>query len=142
MKHSLSERLSNIASILLGGVLGVALALAPFGCAVRQHVGSVNQFDSSTADTLHDVQGVIEGLSAHITDYPSAKPAINEAREYYTVAEKTYLQWRCTIGASKTLGPNGAPCPATIVTQDQVSSAVNNAQTATAAAQAKATGGK
>ena len=123
--------------LLITALLTVAMTLS--GCAVKQHVGSVNQFDSSTADTLHDVQGVLEGLSAHIADYPSAKPAINDAREYYTVAEKTYLQWRCTIGAAKTLGPNGSPCPTSTVpvTQAQVSAAVNNAQTATATAQNK-----
>jgi hypothetical protein len=140
MKKSLTTALLTVCM-----ALSMSLAMSLPGCAVKQHVGSVNQFDSSTADTLHDIQGVIEGLSMHITDYPSAKPAINEAREYYTVAEKTYLQWRCAIGATKTLGPHGDPCPATVVTQVQVSTAVSNAQRSTAAAQVKATtvtGGK
>lgn len=117
------------------------------GCGKYQvHQGAVPtaaSFDSTTADALFAAQNTLEGLSAHVADYPKALGVINEAREYYNVFKNDYLLWRCTTGITKTLGASNTPCPVGVVmTQAQVVSDQSKTNTAVQVAQNAATGGK
>lgn len=137
-------------------IMLLALAMC-LGCAAKNnappsHPGAASSFDSQTADVLLDTQNVLEGLSAHINDYPKAVGPINEAREYYTQFKTDYLLWRCTQKdaagnpLTTTLGPNGAPCPDVgtqgPVTQSMVEADKVRTQQAVATAQAAETGAK
>jgi hypothetical protein len=134
----------------------VCLALC-LGCAAKNnappsHPGAASSFDSQTADVLLDTQNVLEGLSAHVSDYPKAVGPLNEARATYTTLKTDYLLWRCTQKDANgnpittTLGPNGAPCPDIgsqgAVTQATVEADKVKTQQAVAAAQAAETGAK
>jgi hypothetical protein len=115
------------------------------GCAGAQkrHPGSYNDFDSSTADVLADTQNVLAGLSSHVNDYPKALQPINDARAAYNIFKNDYLLWRCTVGITQTVGPNGPLCPAGVnMTQAQVQADQQKTQQAVSAAQAAENGGQ
>jgi hypothetical protein len=131
------------------------LLLCMIGCAAKNnvppsHPGAASTFDSQMADYLLDTQNVLEGLSAHIQDYPKAVGPINDARSAYTTLKADYLLWRCTqkdtSGApiTTTLGPGGQPCPDDgtqgPVTQSTVEADKVKTQQAVATAQAAETG--
>lgn len=122
-------------------IFTLASILILAGCGGTLHPGAVSAFDSQTAQTLSDTQNILEGLSAHTADYPKAVPAINQAREYYTIAKNDYLLWRCAVGAAAVM--NNQPCPSGVkMTQAQVTSDLNKSGPAVQAAQSAATGGK
>jgi hypothetical protein len=133
------EQMKNVMSIMLL-FLGMTIA----GCAgAPKHPGAYNSFDSTTADYLSDTQSVLEGLSSHVNDYPKALQPLNDARAAYTVLKNDYLLWRCTVGITQTLGPNGAPCPAGVnMPQSQVQQDQAKTQQAVAAAQSAENGGQ
>ena len=82
---------------LLAGI-GIVISLALAGCHGYQvHPGSINMFDSVTADTLAGVQATLDNARAQLkagTLPPTLKPTFTQLAKAYNTALASYKTYR------------------------------------------------
>lgn len=77
-------------------VLMLATSVYETGCAKSatvSHPGAVNQFDSSTYDSLRTAQAAIEQARTQVGTNPTLKTAVNKAIASYNAAEDAYVAY-------------------------------------------------
>lgn len=79
-------------------ITGLLLALMPAGChGYKVHPGSINTFDSVTADTLTGIKATLDAARPQLASGAlpaSLKPAFSVLATAYDTATASYKAWR------------------------------------------------